>query len=95
VLDDGDVVDGRQRELSAVVTRRALDSARGKKIGKGGRSNGGQHWARSRGDSGTTATESGGWLRTSLCRVGKRERDDRWDPAAGGASWQWKGRDRR
>jgi hypothetical protein len=87
VLGDGDVVDGRQRELSAVATRRALDSAGGKKIGKGGCSNGGQHWARSRGDSGTTATEPGGRRRTSLCRVGKRERGDRWDPATGGASW--------
>jgi hypothetical protein len=45
VLDDGDVVDGCRRELSAAVTHRGLDSTGGKKIGKGGRSNGGQHWA--------------------------------------------------
>jgi hypothetical protein len=75
VLDDGDVVDGCRRELSAAVTHRGLDSAGGKKIGKGGRSNGGQHWARSRGDSGTTAAEPGGWRRTLLCRAGKKERE--------------------
>jgi hypothetical protein len=66
VLDDGDVVDRCWRELSASATRRALDSTGGKKIGKGGRSNGGQHWDQSRGDSGTTATELGGQRRTSL-----------------------------
>jgi hypothetical protein len=76
VLDDGDVVDRCRRELSASVTRRALDSAGGKKIGKGGCSNGGGGAAlgskqrRQRHDC-----DGAGWAATHVALKGRKERE--------------------
>jgi hypothetical protein len=84
VLDDGDVVDRCRRELSASVTRRALDSAGGKKIGKGGRSNGGG------GSIGLKAEATAARLRWS--RVGsdarRSEGQEREREVTGGTRWQ-------